>query len=315
MTVALIDGDIIAYKSAIISSDIHDDVTFYDPTSLKRNIDIMVKDWKTKAKAGKVVICLSSEDHRYFRHKVYRDYKGNREERERPKALEDAYDHLRETYDCAWRQGLEADDMMGILSGSPEISDPVIVSIDKDMLTVPCKLLNPNKMKRPMRVREGSANRTMMLQALIGDSTDNYPGVPGIGPIRAEKLLNDSVRLNDMYQTVVEAFQSEKMALTMIRLARILRYDDYDDKKGKVKLWHPTNDVWMKASTRRTTRKKAASKPSTTSSNAPEESPVKKRSSSRTRSNTLAGTERKTRKSRKKTSRKPNGTSPGYIIY
>lgn len=315
MTVALIDGDIIAYKAAIISSDVHDDVTFYDPTSLKRNIDYMVKDWMAKAKAGKSVICLSSEDHRYFRHKVYREYKGNREDRERPQALTDAYNYLRETYDCSWRPGLEADDMMGILAGSPDISDPVIVSIDKDMLTVPCKLLNPNKMRKPMRVREASANRTMMLQALIGDSTDNYPGVPGIGPVRAEKLLNDSVRLNDMYRTVVEAFESEKLALSMIRLARILRYDDYDDKKGKVKLWHPTEDVWMKASTQRTTKKRAELKPSTTSSNAPETSPEKKRSSSRTRSSTLAATERKTRRTRRKTSRKRNGISDDSIIY
>ena len=247
MTVALIDGDIIAYKAAFVSTDTFEDQEIFDPLAVKINVEMMVKEWSQLAK-GIPIICLSDDDHRYFRHTVYPAYKGNRSDKEKPKALSCAYDCLKENFNFVQYEGLEADDVMGVLAGSTELSDPVIVSIDKDMLTIPGKVLNPNKMRRPVRVSKPAADRLMLKQALMGDSTDGYPGVPGIGPVKADKILNEHSDLRSAWQAVVETFGSEEDALTMTRLARILRSDDYNIEKGEVRLWHPTNkDIWMTA--------------------------------------------------------------------
>ena len=314
MTVALIDGDIIAYRSAVISANDFDGEEFFDPLSVEQNVTHIVGDWTTKARARTQVVCLSDESHRYFRHEIYPDYKGNRADRERPVALSHAYDCLKKNYKTADRPGLEADDVMGILSGSPALTDPVIVSIDKDMLTVPAKLLNPDKMRRPMRIRKAAADRQMLLQALIGDRTDGYPGVEGIGPVKADKILSDFGRLQEMWAAVVEAFGSEKDALTMTRLSRILRFDDYDETEGKVKLWHPSKDVWMTPSIQNTIESKTELRPSTTSLSASEISPETKQSSSETRSNTSADTGKKIRRRRKKTLKKRSGISTDSAI-
>lgn len=312
MTVALIDGDIIAYRAAVISVNDFDGEEFFDPAAVEQNVNRFVDDWTTKAKAGTQVVCLSDESHRYFRHDIYPQYKGNRSDREKPVALTHAYDCLKTNYKTADRPGLEADDVMGILSGSPNLSDPVIVSIDKDMLTVPAKLLNPDKMRKPMRVRKASADRKMLLQALIGDRTDGYPGVEGIGPVKAEKIIAPHPRLSDCWEAVVEAFGSEDAALTMTRLARILRPDDYNEETGEIKLWHPTREIWIPSTTPSTTGT-VNMKRSTTSSRSSTRYPATKPSASRKSSNTSAVTTKK--KTRSKTSKKRNSTSSNSSSY
>ena len=312
MTVALLDGDIIAYKQAIISTDTYEDTSIYDPVSVKRNIEIMVDEWATLAKAGTVLVCLSSDDHRYFRHTVYPAYKGNRSKTERPAALSCAYDTLKENYKCVQHDGLEADDVMGILAGNPDLTDPVIVSIDKDMMTVPARILNPNKMRRAIRVRKPMADRNMLIQAMAGDSTDNYPGIAGIGQVKAERLLNHYPSPAAAWPSIVKEFGNEDKALTMVRLARILRYDDWNEQKQEVRLWHPTNkDIWIK-SIPSTIKKETESKQSTTSSKSAKTSKVTKRRSSQTLSATSRATKKNTRRRRKSTSKKRSGTSKSY---
>lgn len=309
MTVALLDGDIIAYKQAIISTDTYEDTAIYDPVSVKRNIQIMVDEWVGLAKAGKVLVCLSSDDHRYFRHTVYPDYKGNRSKAERPVALKCAYDTLKENYQCVQHDGLEADDVMGILAGNPDLTDPVIVSIDKDLLTIPGKVLNPNKMRRALKIRKPLADRNMLVQAMAGDSTDNYGGIPGIGPIKAERILDQYPTPAKAWPYVVKEFGSEKKALTMVRLARILRYGDFNEEKGEVRLWHPTQkDIWIK-STPDIIKKETESRQSTTSSPSVKTSTVTKPSASEILSATSRATKKNIRKRRKSTYRKRSGTA------
>tara|TARA_Y100001973_G_scaffold106280_1_gene183131 strand:+ start:4272 stop:5123 length:852 start_codon:yes stop_codon:yes gene_type:complete len=261
LTVALIDGDIIAYKAAFVSTDTFEDEEIYDPAAVKANVDLMVKEWSQLAKAGANIVCLSDDSHRYFRHTIYPNYKGNRDEQKRPKALTCAYDWLKENFKTAQYEGLEADDVMGVLAGSTELSDPVMVSIDKDLLTVPGKLLNPNKMRRAMRISKPAADRQMLLQALMGDRTDGYPGVDGIGPVKAEKILAAHPSLRAAWQAVVETFDGdEETALTMARLARILRTDDYNHETGEIRLWHPSNkELWVSGKAQ-TTEKKSSKK-------------------------------------------------------
>jgi 5'-3' exonuclease len=64
-----------------------------------------------------------------------------------------------------------------------------VVSIDKDMAQIPGWHVNPTKDDFPRWVSEEEADYFLALQWLTGDSTDGIPGLPGIGPKKAEKLL------------------------------------------------------------------------------------------------------------------------------
>tara|TARA_B100000131_G_scaffold205761_1_gene197890 strand:+ start:7023 stop:7937 length:915 start_codon:yes stop_codon:yes gene_type:complete len=303
MTVALIDADIIAYRSIFLSGHTLDDDTDHDPIAVKTTVDHLIKEWMQKAKAGTSICCMSDPSHRYFRHDVYPEYKANRTG-ERPAALTTALDHIREKHRIAEYDGLEADDVMGVLAGSTTLSDPVVVSIDKDMMTIPGKMLNPSKMRRPLRISKAAADRQVFMQALMGDRTDNYPGVEGIGPVKAQRIIEQHGDARRCWGAVVEAFGDEAQAITMVRLSRILRAEDYNFDTGEIRLWHPIKPVWMKP-TQHTTEK-AELKPLTTSK------PCLHQSSStdtalETSSNTSAATKKKTQHRRKRTLKKRGG--------
>jgi DNA polymerase-1 len=65
-----------------------------------------------------------------------------------------------------------------------------------------------------------------MYQTLVGDTSDGYPGCPGIGPVKAEKVLG----MPPNWQDVVGAYRAAKLteadALVQARVARILRYGE-----------------------------------------------------------------------------------------
>ena len=75
------------------------------------------------------------------------------------------------------------------------------------------------------------------MQTLIGDIADGYKGCPGIGAVKAKKLLDEA----PVWATVKDAYEkaglTEEDALQQARMARILRSSDYPD--GQVKLWSP----------------------------------------------------------------------------
>ena len=307
MTVALLDGDIIAYRCAVVNEVDFDGEKICADANVARSIDTMVQSWQTMAKAGSSIVCLSDASHKYFRHIIYPQYKANRKGSARPVGLEYAIKYLEDNYKIARRPGLEADDVMGVFAGSEHISDPVIVSIDKDMMTVPGRVLNPNKMNRAQKVSEWSAVRMMFYQALVGDSTDGYPGAKGIGPKKAEKILEEHANPLRLWDAMVKLFDNEEQATLMVRLARILRHTDYNEETGEVRLWSASNpNLWITSTPDITSEEE--SKPSITSEPSVEISPETKPSTLETSSSTSQDTKPRTRKTRRKTSRKRSGT-------
>lgn len=146
---------------------------------------------------------------------------------------------------------LEGDDVLGILATKPKKTgahETVIVSSDKDMKTIPGLHYDPGK-DIEFEVTVEQANAFHLAQALAGDRTDGYPGCPGLGMVRAEKMIGDEVRTEDIpkvwAEVIVPAYEKagldEEFALTQARCARILRARDYDPKKKEVKLWQPTS--------------------------------------------------------------------------
>lgn len=242
----IIDGDWLVYVACCASeNDIRWDEWIHtlhaDPVDIRDTISGKISQWKEMTGDSNVMLCFSS--YPTFRHEIYPDYKANRIGKRKPLGLRDAISWAKAEYQHHTMQGLEADDVMGLLLTGSTLPDPVLVSIDKDMRTVPGRLLVEEEM---VLTDKHQANVNWMVQTLTGDSTDNYPGVKGTGPKTAAKVLDGAKTLAEMWDRVVAAYKKNGQtfadALLNARLARILRHGDYDYIKQEVKLWEPDLD-------------------------------------------------------------------------
>ena len=221
------------------------DTLHLEQSDAKSYMTHQVGKWQDATGHKDVVMCLSS--YPTFRHQLSPEYKANRIGRRKPLGLRDLRAWLESEYDVRCHVNLEADDVMGILMTNGSYKDPIMVTADKDMRTIPGKLLRMDKME----VNDlAEANRNWMTQALVGDTSDNYPGLKGFGPVKAEKLLAEHHALPAMWSAVVGAYrkggETFADALLNVRMARILRYGDYDFAAGTVELWDPGRDPAMK---------------------------------------------------------------------
>lgn len=243
MRTLLIDGDILVVgtcASAEVEKDWGDDQWSLttDLRSVKASILNAINNIKRDLKADEVVLCLSMGE--TFRHQIYPDYKAGRGRK--PIGTGEVKRWLIEDHGAKLKPGIEADDSMGILSTHPTLikGERIICSADKDMLTIPGLLYRQGEL---IEVTPGEADFNRWLQTLTGDVTDGYPGCPGMGPKKAEKLLNAIPQGEPVWPHIVAAYEkaglTEADALIQARLARILHYTDYDFKRKEVKLWQP----------------------------------------------------------------------------
>jgi DNA polymerase-1 len=181
------------------------------------------------------------------------DYKNNRANSRKPLAYAELREQVEADYKCKAFPGLEADDVLGIVATTPSVVkswQPIIVSQDKDMQTIPTSVWRQGEL---VNVTEEMADYYHMFQTLVGDTSDGYKGCPGVGKVKAEKLLTSTAEEAEAFtpeeqralrwQRVVATFEkaglTEQDALTQARLARILRFSDWDNEKKQPILWSP----------------------------------------------------------------------------
>jgi DNA polymerase-1 len=187
-----------------------------------------------------VVLCFSCSSRKYFRHTLYPAYKGHRGKAMRPPLVRrDLTAWAKGQYEYYERPGLEADDVIGILATSKVIvSGPkTIVSPDKDLLQIPGNHLT--KTGSTVYRQPEEAERQLWLQVLTGDATDGYPGCPGIGAVRAERMLEEadpSEYPKIAFDAYVKAGAADTFE-TMVNVARILTADTYNFKTKEPILW------------------------------------------------------------------------------
>lgn len=243
----LIDGDIIAYQaSSSVQRDINwgDDLWtchafLSDAQQQFNNIidEILNRDVFV---ADDYDIIYAFSDANNFRKDLNPTYKENRVNKRKPTCYKALVDSIKQKYNTVTLPNIEGDDVLGILATDPEY-DSIIVSLDKDMKTLPCKFYNFGK-DELITITEDRAKYWHMYQTLIGDTTDGYSGCPKYGPVKASKLL-DETDPQDYWKVVVDAFKKQGMteedALLQARMAYILHKGDYDEETKSVKLWTP----------------------------------------------------------------------------
>ncbi|MER8505680.1 hypothetical protein NKH91_06050 [Mesorhizobium sp. M0894] len=243
MRTLLIDGDILVVSTGAaleVETDWGDDewTLTCDVAEVKATVLSTIKRLERDLDADASVITLSKGT--TFRHDLYAGYKKGRSRK--PVGTNEVKRWLIEEHGAKYKPGIEADDVMGILATNPRLikGEKVIVSQDKDMLTIPGLIYRNSNI---IEVSPREALHNFLKQTLTGDITDGYLGCPGMGPVKAEKLLA-AIQPGDLYWPhIVAAYEKAGLtaddALLQARLARILHNDDYDHAKKEPILWTP----------------------------------------------------------------------------
>jgi DNA polymerase-1 len=272
----LIDADVLAYNAANNEqrvTDWGDGVVSVVMGELEQGVQRVLdtaEHYRRELKADKYVLCLTHPVQ--FRKQMLATYKGNRSVK--PVLVDPIRDMLVEKHKGVRRPLLEGDDVMGIYATHPSLipGKKIIVSIDKDMAQIPGTLFNPGK-QTLVDISTRDADYLHMMQTLTGDPTDNYKGCPGIGPVKAEAILFGVSppwgHISEVWPAVVAAYEAKELteddALLQARMARILRWTDYDFKRKEPILWEPARPSSKNPSpsaSRKTSTRTAASRSS-----------------------------------------------------
>jgi DNA polymerase-1 len=231
-------------------------VLFSHPGRAREVLDEMLERYFERFETRNHFLCFSTPaDFRFgmdvqpnFRFDVDPTYKNNRQNSRKPLCYAQLRMDVEKDYTCKNFVGLEADDVMGILATMPGKGQRIIISQDKDLQTIPTQVWRKGDL---VTITEAEADYYHMFQTLVGDVTDGYKGCPGIGKVKAEKLLTADLsgdeEWNDLrsirWKRVVAAYEkaelTEEDALRQARLARILRWSDWDNEKKEPILWTP----------------------------------------------------------------------------
>ena len=173
-------------------------------------------------------LCVAFDVHQpTFRHEMYKEYKGTRkpmlpELKQQVPLMKEMLKALNiKTTELA---GFEADDILGTLSkaGEEQGLEVSVISGDRDLLqlaTEHVKIRIPKTKKGKTEIEDYNVTQVLEkysvtpkefidVKALMGDSSDNIPGVPGVGEKTALKLIKEYENIDNLYEKL-EAGQAD----------------------------------------------------------------------------------------------------------
>ena len=182
----------------------------------------LIEDTKAGDKPSHLAVIFDAGRHS-FRNEMYPEYKANRDEP--PDDLTPQFPLTRDAtrafgVPAVEKSGFEADDLIATYArlGAESGHEVVIVSSDKDLMQLVrpgVSMFDPikNKPIGEAEVREKfgvGPDKVVDVQALAGDSTDNVPGVPGIGVKTAAELITQYGDLDTLLQRAGEIKQPKR---------------------------------------------------------------------------------------------------------
>ncbi|MFV8830467.1 DNA polymerase I [Alkalihalobacterium sp. APHAB7] len=262
----LVDGNSIAYRAFFALPLLNNDKGVY--TNAVYGFTMMLLKIIEEEKPTHMVVAFDAGK-TTFRHETYGEYKSGRQKT--PGELSEQFPIIREVLDAFQIsryeiENYEADDIIGTLAKQAEKEDWTVsvYSGDKDLL----QLVSP-KVKVTLS-RKGITNvdtydekaiadkygitplQIIDMKGLMGDSSDNIPGVPGIGEKTALKLLKEYETVENVLDSIdkisgkkmkerleenkEQALMSKKLAtifsdVPMDRSLNSFTFEDYDKEK------------------------------------------------------------------------------------
>lgn len=199
-----------------------------------------LQDLLKREQPSHIAVCFDPPGGKTFRHESYEPYKANRDKT--PEGILVAVPYIKRILQ-AYRipifevEGYEADDVIGTLSHQAEQQGffTYMVTGDKDfgqLVTPNIKVLDPLKKEilgiEEVNAKYGIQSPTQLIDilGLMGDSADNIPGCPGIGPKNAEKLIQQFGSIENLLEHTSELKGVQKQRIEenaeLIRLSKWL---------------------------------------------------------------------------------------------
>lgn len=181
--IVLIDGDSIAYMAASLHTD-------------RFNYEELIN-----GKISEILFATGCSNYELYvecpeKGTMFRDtiavtkkYKGNRAKLERPPLLGDAKYYMRDTWNANLVSVFESEDFVTKRAAEIGHDNCIIAAIDKDLYCNPGRFYNYRTGETKIVTQE-QADLNLWRQVATGDNTDNIPGVPGIGPRKAEVVVD-----------------------------------------------------------------------------------------------------------------------------
>ena len=274
MSIALIDGDEIAYKiassyqercygiykddkllwrsrnreDAIESIGNRDDldiqllVTSLDTTGYEKRIDEAINAIKKNTNSDSHRVYLSGNSN--FRYKIatIQPYKGNRD----PSTKPSCYPIIRQELvnrGAEFLDLLEADDLLSAYNEILKTDNPIICSSDKDLKTVPSINYTISSGKI-IEIDQDQAMHNFYYQLLVGDDTDFIPHPYQLGEVSAKAILKNLYGNStfDYYSSIIEPYISFLQATNKEEKYKTKWYDGRDVHDV---LWEIGNLLWM----------------------------------------------------------------------
>ncbi|MDF1798717.1 MAG: DNA polymerase I [Planctomycetota bacterium] len=216
----LLDGTALAFRSHFAFA--RSGLTAVDgrPTGATFGYTMVLRRLLEKESPDRIAVTFDT-GHPTFRHKRFKEYKATREKA--PEDLLAQFDLIRDVTRAHGIQvfelpGFEADDLLGTLAtqGMAAGMEVLIVTGDKDLMQLvspTCKIYNVFKRGVDL-VIEGeeevfekfgtTPDHVIDVLAIMGDSSDNIPGVKGIGQVGAKKLIGQFGSVAAMLERIDE---------------------------------------------------------------------------------------------------------------
>ena len=226
--IAIIDGDVLLYMS-IWGMDTKQEAN--------DKFDGLFNSSLESVFATDYVMALGGPDN--FRVDLFPNYKGNRTKSKstRPEWFLDLKSDIVERYEgCIFTDNCEADDMIRVWANelTEACIENIVISVDKDLDCIPGLHYNPRK-EFIYEVKEAYAEYFYWKQVIMGDPTDNIPGIPRIGPKTAEAILEGSTDYRASVCRAYEKFYKEEGYEYMIANGRLIHIWRHMNDHFKVK--------------------------------------------------------------------------------
>ena len=210
----LIDGNSLVFRAYY---GVHSTLTRSDgmPVGAVYGFFNMVLPLLANTKPNDSVICVFDASRISFRQDIYPQYKANRSETpadllQQSELIRIGMHEMGVPVLCI--PGVEADDVIATLAtqNCNSVDSTRIITGDKDLMQLVsnCVFLYDGMKQREIREPEVlekfnvKPTQVIDIQSLMGDSSDNVPGVPGIGPKTAAELINEFESLDNLYANI-----------------------------------------------------------------------------------------------------------------
>jgi len=208
---ANIDGDIIAYSVGFAANK--------DPVeNALHSAKIMIRSMLEATGCDSYQIYLTGKGNYREEMATIAPYKGNRTQ-DKPVHYQALRDYLIAVHGAIVIEGREADDALGCA----QAEDTVLCTIDKDLDMIAGAHYNWRKQIN-YNVSQPEADIFFMKQLMTGDRTDNIKGLDGIGDVKAQRIIDESDNMTDLYWKILEmyAMQYDKPYEAMMENANLL---------------------------------------------------------------------------------------------